>query len=158
MNSSWKRYARIGLALIVAILLIAVLGGSAAASGPAYHTVLPGQTLYSIANMHGISVWSLACANGLFNPNYIYAGMVLQIPYGWYGACQMPYHPPVYTPPMAYHPPVYGCFYRVQWGDTLFSIAWRHGTTWQVLAALNHLPNPNYIFAGMILRLPCGYW
>src|ERR687884_1887582 len=85
------RYARIVLALTVAVLLIAAFSGSAAAWGPVYHTVQPGQTLYWIANHYGVSVWALACANGLWNPNYIYAGMVLTIPYGGSGPCKPHY-------------------------------------------------------------------
>lgn len=154
MKHWWMRYARIGVALFIAVLLLAALGGgTASASGPVYHVVLPGQTLYSISNWYGVSVWAMACANGIYNPNYIYAGMVLYVPYGWYGGCKPSYYPPrpVYNPPPA---PVCDCFYRVRWGDTLTSIAWRYGTTWQVLAQANHLFNANFIFAGMILRIP----
>ena len=169
-----NRYARIGLALVVAVLLIAVISGSAAAAGPVYHTVLPGQTLYSIATYYGVSVWALACANGLYNPNYIYYGMVLTIPYGGYGGyggCHPAYHPmppvypaqPIYPPaPPVYHPyPMpypaphgYDCFYRVRWGDSLTGIAWHYGTTSWNLAQANGLHNPNYIYAGQVLRIP----
>ncbi len=155
-----KWYARVGVALFIAVILaVALGGGSASAGGPVYVVVQPGQTLYSIATHYGVSVWSVACANGLYNPNYIYAGMVLYIPYGWYGSCRPNYYPPQ---PVVYHPPVYyppaqrpcDCFYRVRWGDTLASIAFRYGTTWQVLAQANHLYNANYIYAGMLLRIP----
>jgi LysM repeat protein len=91
-----SRYAQMGLALIIAVLLIAGVSGSAAAAGPSYHTVQPGQTLYSIANHYGTSVWAIACANGLYNPNYVYAGQVLVIPSGWDGGgCKSDhqYHP-----------------------------------------------------------------
>src|SRR5512140_3692810 len=124
MKRWWMRYARIGVALFIAVVLLAALGGgTASAGGPVYHVVLPGQTLYSIAGHYGVSVWSIACANGLYNPNYIYAGMVLYIPYGWYGSCKPNYYPPK---PVVYHPPVQpapvcDCFYRVRWGDTLAS-------------------------------------
>ncbi len=83
-----SRYAQMGLALIIAVLLIAGVSGSAAAAGPGYHTVQPGQTLYSIASYYGTSVWAIACANGLYNPNYVYAGQVLVIPSGWDGGCK----------------------------------------------------------------------
>ena len=159
MKSLFKRYARVGLALMVAVLLIAAFSGSAAAAGPVYHTVQPGQTLYSISNMYHVSVWSMACANGLYNPNYIYAGMVLYVPYGWYGSCKPAYKPsPVVYPshpyPQPYPHPTYDCFYRVRWGDTLSSIAWRYGTTWNALASANHIYNANFIYAGMVLRIP----
>ncbi len=158
MKSLFKRYARVGLALMVAVLLIAAFSGSAAAAGPVYHTVQPGQTLYSISNMYGVSVWSMACANGLYNPNYIYAGMVLYVPRGWYGYCRPAYTPsPVVYPhpyPQPYPRPTYYCFYRVRWGDTLSNIAWRYGTTASMLAGANGLYNPNFIYAGMTLRIP----
>jgi LysM repeat protein len=83
-----SRYTQVGLAFIVAILLIAAFG-SAAAAAPIYHTVHHGQTLYSIANHYGVSVWAIACANGIHNPNYIYAGQTLIIPKGgWDGGCK----------------------------------------------------------------------
>ncbi|MGB8646100.1 MAG: LysM peptidoglycan-binding domain-containing protein [Anaerolineae bacterium] len=156
MNHWFKWYARVGVALFIAVVLIAALGGgSASAAGPVYVVVQPGQTLYSIAAHYGVSVWSVACANGLYNPNYIYAGMTLYIPYGWYGACRPNYYPPK---PVMYHPPApkqpCDCFYRVRWGDTLSSIAWRYGTSWTVLAQANHLYNANFIYTGMILRIP----
>jgi len=180
MKSIFKRYARVGLALLVAVLLIAAFSGSAAAAGPAYVTVQPGQTLYSIANAYGVSVWSMACANGLYNPNYIYAGMVLYIPHGWYGNCrpaytpyQVGYHNPYPPQPYPPHPyqqpyqqsyqwpyhqpylqPTYNCFYRVRWGDSLSNIAWRYGTSDSALASANGLANPNFIYAGMVLRIP----
>ncbi len=153
MNALLKRYARVGLALLVAALLIAAFSGTAAAAGPVYHTVQPGQTLFSIARTYGVSVWSMACANGLYNPNYIYAGMVLFVPYGWYGSCKPSYYPPVVYPKPVPQP-VCDCYYRVRWGDTLNSIAWRYGTTYWALARANNLYNPNYIYAGMLLRIP----
>jgi LysM repeat protein len=43
----------------------------------------------------------------------------------------------------------------VRWGETLTSIARRYGTTVWTLAQINNLPNPNVIYAGQRLRLPC---
>jgi LysM repeat protein len=45
-----------------------------------YYTVQPGDTLYSIALRYGTSVWAIAAANNLPNPNYIYTGQKLLIP------------------------------------------------------------------------------
>jgi LysM repeat protein len=44
--------------------------------------------------------------------------------------------------------------YRVQWGDTLSSIAAAYGTSTWYLASLNGLYNPNCLFAGEVLRVP----
>ncbi|WP_411345513.1 5'-nucleotidase C-terminal domain-containing protein [Paenibacillus sp. WLX1005] len=52
-------------------------------------------------------------------------------------------------------PPVAdGSTYVVKNGDTLYSIAKSHGTTWQVLRDLNDLNNPHWIYPGQKLELP----
>ncbi|WP_243239788.1 C40 family peptidase [Sulfobacillus harzensis] len=43
--------------------------------------------------------------------------------------------------------------YRVQPGNTLGGIAARFHTTWEHLAAINHLANPNLLLVGQVLRL-----
>jgi LysM repeat protein len=155
-----SRYAQIGLALIIAVLLITAVSTSASAAGPVYHTVQPGQTLYSIAGFYGTSVWAISCANGLFNPNYIYAGQVLVIPQGpMGGGCQAP-RPPMPPPDhhADWHPapgPQLGCYYTVRWGENLFRIALRYGIPWTVMAQVNDLHNGNYVYAGQVLRVPC---
>ena len=42
----------------------------------------------------------------------------------------------------------------VQQGETLSSIAAQYGTTWQAIAQLNNIKNPNVIFPGMVLKIP----
>lgn len=97
----------------------------------AYHTVRPGETLAGIARWYGTTWPVIASANGLWNPNHIYAGQVLAIPR----------QPTIYN-------------YYVQYGDTLARIAARYGTTWSAIASYNGLLNPNHIWAGMHLRIP----
>ncbi|MFS0927116.1 LysM peptidoglycan-binding domain-containing protein, partial [Enterococcus durans] len=41
----------------------------------------------------------------------------------------------------------------VQYGETLSSIATKYGTTYQILASLNGLSNPNMIYAGQALKV-----
>jgi len=154
-----SRYAQLGLALIIAVLLITGITSSAAAAGPVYHTVQPGQTLYSIAMYYGTSVWAISCANGLYNPNYVYAGQVLVIPGGWQDGCQPAHHPA--PQPASWHPqpqpkPL-GCYYTVGWGDHLYRIALHYGVSWTVIAQANGLYNGNYIYAGQVLRVPCKW-
>ena len=62
--------------------------------------------------------------------------------------CYNPYPPK----PKPIYPPA-ACYYRVRWGDTLTGIAWRFGTTTWQLTQWNHIYNPNYIYAGMVLRV-----
>lgn len=43
--------------------------------------------------------------------------------------------------------------YTVQKGDTLSKIASKYGTTYQELAKLNNIANPNLIYAGQVLKI-----
>lgn len=135
--------------MAVAIILVVVLLGAgqptpAAAAGPAYHVVRPGDTLYSIAWRYGMSTWAIANANRLWNPNYIYVGQVLVIPY-------TPYPVP-YPIPGPFPGPV--CTVRVNYGDTLSAIAARLRTDVWSIARANGIYNLNWIYAGQWLRIP----
>jgi len=44
--------------------------------------------------------------------------------------------------------------YTVKSGDTLSGIAAKYGTTWKVLAQLNHITNPSGLRVGTVLQLP----
>ena len=110
----------------------------------AYHTVKFGETLNSISRLYGVSVQALMTANNIYNPNLIFAGQTLCIP----GSAPVPPPPPP--------KPTCGTYYTVQWGDTLSSIAARYGTTVQAIMYANNITNPNFIYAGMILYIPCG--
>ena len=44
----------------------------------------------------------------------------------------------------------------VGWGDTLFSIATRHGTTVHAIMQANNLRNPDFVFVGQRLIIPGG--
>ena len=60
-------------------------------------------------------------------------------------------------------------WYQVRWGDTLSSIARYSGVSAWAIAQANSLANPNYVYAGQWLWIPCsapppppppqcGYW
>ena len=42
-------------------------------------------------------------------------------------------------------------YYTVVWGDTLWDIANRYGTTYQELARINRIPNPDLIYVDQVL-------
>jgi LysM repeat protein len=109
------------------------------------HIVRWGETLSQIAWRYGTSVWVITQQNGLRNPNYIWAGQRLCVPCGGYT-----------PPPHGYTPPPCGVTHVVRWGDTLYSIARRYGTCVQTISRANGLWNPNYIWAGQRLYIPCG--
>lgn len=58
------------------------------------------------------------------------------------------------TPPSPPAPP--GRWYVVVAGDTLSEIAVRFNVGWQVLATVNHIPNPDRIYPGQRLYIPGG--
>lgn len=100
------------------------------------HVVRKGQTLSGIAARYGTSVSSLARMNDLSNPDLIVAGQRLRVPGGGGGGG--------------------GATHTVRAGDTLSSIAARHGTTVAALAGRNRIGDPNLIVVGQKLRVPSG--
>ena len=107
-------------------------------TGVRIHTVQAGETLSSIARRYGTTVQVLVALNGLANPNHVYVGQRLNVG----GAASSP---PSQAPSVRYH--------TVRQGETLASIARAYGTSWQALAALNGISNPNQIYAGQQLRV-----
>ncbi len=57
-------------------------GGQSGGGSAQTYVVRRGDTLASIAYRYGTTVWAIASANGLANPNYIYPGQTLRIPSG----------------------------------------------------------------------------
>lgn len=112
--------------------------GAAPRSGSTY-TVRPGDTLGAIALRLHTSWTTLAALNHLANPNWLAVGQVLQVPGG------------SSSDPILNAAPA--TTYRVQSGDTLSAIASRFATTWQALAQLNHLSDPNLLVVGQVLQV-----
>jgi membrane-bound lytic murein transglycosylase D len=108
-----------------------------AAAGGVYR-VRAGDTLGRIAKRHGVSESALAKHNGIRNRSLVKVGQKLQIPGGGSGSTAS------------------GGVYKVRRGDTLDSIARRHGTTAKSIAALNGLRSRHRIKAGQKLVLPGG--
>jgi putative chitinase len=117
----------------------------AAPSGAIIHIVQWGETLSGIARRYGTTVYAITRANGIANPNRIYAGQRLYIPVG--------VAPPYYPGTPAY---CSGWYYTVRPGDTLSGIAYRSGVSVNALMRANYITNPNRIYAGQKLCIP-GY-
>lgn len=117
--------------------MLAAPGVAAAATPASTYTVHSGDTLWGIAESHGLSVSYLAQLNGISDPARILPGQVIRL--GGESAAGAASYAGTYT---------------VRSGDTLDAIAARFGTTEGELAAVNSLPNPNLILVGQVLRLP----
>lgn len=132
------------IVLVVVVLSLVVTPVAFATPAPQYgqcgywYQVRWGDTLSSIARYTGVSAAAIAQANGLANPNYLYAGQWLWIP------CSAP-------PP----PPQCGYWYTVHWGDTMNSISYRTGVNVWSIAQANGIYNLNRIYAGQALWIPC---
>ncbi len=128
--------AGLGLPTLARAELTAAVTGS-------HYTVAAGDTLSSIAARFGTTYEALASANRIANPNLIYVGQVLVIGSG--------------SGSISAGPTVSGSAgrgtYTVGVGDTLSSIAARFGTSYEALAQLNGIANPNLIMVGQVLRL-----
>jgi LysM repeat protein len=104
------------------------------------YVVMPGDTLFSIAQFYGVSVEDLAARNGIVNVNVLEVGQELVIPVE--GA----------APPQA---PVSGeQTYVVQAGDNLFRIALRYNMSFETVAAYNNIPWPYHVYAGQEIKIP----
>jgi len=109
---------------------------TAAVSGERIHVVQPGENLFRIALHYGMSYTALAAANGIINPDFIYAGQRLTIP----GEA-----------PVA---PTGEKTHVVQPGENLFRIALKYGTTVEAIAVANNIRNVHFIYSGQRLRIP----
>ncbi len=124
------------LVISLIVSLIPLSGISAQDQGPVY-IVQPGDTLYSIAIKFGTTIEVIAAANSLSDPYIISLGMRLVIP-GFEG--------------------VSGVldFRKIQFGETLSSLASRYGIPPDAIVRLNRVLNPDRFFIGQsaILSIP----
>jgi LysM repeat protein len=96
-----------------------------------------GDTLNKIGLRFGVSWVEIAEANGLVNPNLIYAGQVLKIP------TTEPEAPPAET-------------HTVKSGETLYRISLQYGVHWLAIAQTNKIAPPYVIYPGQVLAIPGG--
>lgn len=109
------------------------------ASNEILYQVKQGDTLWAIAQTYDTTVQAIAKRNNnIVNPNRIYVGQRIIVPKG------------VAPTPT----PAGQVVYFVEWGDTLWDIARRYGTTVDAIAAANNVQDPNRIYVGQRLVIP----
>lgn len=106
-----------------------------------YYTVRSGDTLSKIAIRYNTSVSSIVSLNpSITNPNLIFPGQRLLInvnqDFGGQNTCGK-------------------ILYTIRYGDTLSQLALEHHSTVQEIALLNNIANPDLIYAGEMIRIPC---
>jgi len=129
--------------ILIALMLLCALfrPATAQAQTAIIHVVQPGENLFRISLRYGTTVDAIMAANGLTSI-YIYVGQELVIP----GASGEPAPPPPPTPSTD--------AYVVQPGDTVSSIALRHGITAWALIQTNDLSDWHTIYIGQSLLIP----
>jgi LysM repeat protein len=168
-----------GVPLAAALMLLA----PSAAQASFMHTVMPGETLTSIAATDGLTIDQLAAANGISPTTKLVIGSVLAIPPKGAPATTSTTASPTTTSSTATSSAACDSdndgdndcsatttsttsttttttattgSYVVQAGDTLSAIAARAGTTVSALASLNGLNPSHFLLSGTVLRLPGG--
>jgi N-acetylmuramoyl-L-alanine amidase len=135
-------------ALLTTVVLLVV---PATASANFAHTVMPGESLSSVAAADGLSVSQLAAANGLGTSSQLTTGSTLQIP-PQSATAQVTQ---TASPETAAAPASSGSGgYVVQPGDTLSGIAAADGISVSALAAENGLDPSGILQAGARLSVP----
>ncbi len=146
---SVKRLIQMCLILVLLLSNLAATSHAQAWSGcGSTYIVQRGDWLAKIAKTCGVSLSALYTANPWARYyTYIYPGQVLTIPGGYDGGT----YPGGYAcgPTTDY----YGNYYVVCRGDTLGGIAMYYGVSVSYLQRVNGIWNPNFIYAGQIIRL-----
>lgn len=116
---------------------------STASSSAGSHVVSRGETLTHIARRYGVSVASVAAANGIENPSHIVAGDRLSVP----GGKAATGTPSVNTTGES-------VTHTVGSGETLSGIARRYKVPAAAIATANGIVDRNRVVAGAKLRIP----
>ncbi len=150
INNRTSNTLRIGESVMVpaspaAVAAAQQTGGTSAtrerASQRANHVVQSGDTLWGLARRHGVTVQTLAQANGITTSSSLRVGQRLYIPQiDRSGSRTASTSTNVVQ-------------YRVRSGDTLWRIAQRYGVTTSNLVAWNKLPRNGLIRAGDNLKI-----
>lgn len=107
--------------------------------GSIIYTVQPGDTLYIISLLFGVSVQSILELNNINNPALIYPGLKIVIPKEAINPFQ-PIEPGLIR-------------YTVLPGDTIYKVASRFGTTIQSILDTNPGLDPFRLIPGMVLNI-----
>lgn len=132
----------LSLALTLASPALIARAQDAPAAESATYTVVPGDTLFEIAQRFGVTLEDLIAANSIANADLLEVGQILVIP------------DPAALPDAA-EPAAFYAYARP--GETPFSLAQRIGQDAAAIAALNSLPETARLFPGQPVRIPVAH-
>lgn len=107
------------------------------------YIVQSGDSVYSVARVHGITPDEIISRNNLQYPYYLEIGQELII-----SASGTSPGGPTNTPPAG------GKQHVVQQGEWLYSIARKYGISWEAIADANNLVYPYTVYPGDVLYIP----
>jgi LysM repeat protein len=128
------------------ILLTSAKSNASAAVTPAAYTVVPGDSVSSIAGRYGVSTASVLALNGLSWKSLIFPGQVLKL-----SASAVSQAQPAPAPPAGA-----GGRYTIVRGDTISAIAARFGVSTQAVLSANGLGWSSIIYPGQTIAIPAG--
>jgi soluble lytic murein transglycosylase-like protein len=126
-----------------AVAAIAAMWLCAPAGASTPHTVVTGDSLWSIATANGLDPAAVAAANGLPADAHVVLGTTIQVPASGEATTGNSAPPPLGA-------------YTVQPGDTLSAIAERAGMSAGEIAWMNGLDADGLLLSGTALKLPTG--
>ena len=130
-----------------------ILCSTAVAAVP--HTVLPGETLWSIAAANNFTTGSVAAYNGIAADAQVYAGETIEIPTEGEAAAALASGASAATSEPSTSPDASAAvIHVVEPGETLWSIAAANGLSVATLAAQNGISEDTYVIAGQKLEIP----
>ncbi|GEM_PF-1621607 len=141
--------------LLVGGILAALLGAPATAGAAVPHTVLPGETLWSIAYANNFTTRALAAYNGLSEDAPLYAGETIQIPTESEAASALAAAAPASSSTSATSA-AGGVPHTVEPGESLWSIAAANGIPEAALAQANGLSPDALLYVGQTIRVPAA--
>jgi soluble lytic murein transglycosylase-like protein len=155
--------------LLVPVLAAAIVSLVAAPSAGAAvaHTVVEGETLWSIAAASNLTTRSVAAYNGLSEDAQVVLGQTIMVPSVDEGAAALAGTPAATAPTTTTAPastttstsaaapePMGG--YTIRYGDTLSGLAAVSGVSVDEIAAMNGLDPDGLLLAGTVVKLPTG--